>query len=532
MLHATPSQCLHPQDPVPDAASYVQADDLRTAFAMAMSQMYKNEVPLYGDLMRIVQGVNEAALSASGSDTQVNSKTSDSPERLSLERHGAIRLGLPHELRTVRRVFSVMGMYPVGYYDLSVAGLPMHATCFRPITSDSLARNPFRIFTTLLRPGMVKSEGGARDLAVQLLQRRTLFSTELLSILDMAEQQQGQLYADQAEVFIREALRTFSWASGIAASTANEYARLRTEHPVLADIACFRTAHINHLTPRTLDIDAAQSAMKAEGMAVKDRIEGPPRRRCPILLRQTSFLALDEPVHFLSEQGSITSEGQHQLVQGSHCARFGEIEERGAAVTAAGRRLYDALLTHATGTFKPDKDGRTYDEVLSETFRDRYPDDLRELCRQQLIFCRYRCTGKQPTTMPPDFAALIGQDATSTQVQNVINKYEEAVMGWAHRLVDDGVLVAEPITYEDFLPFSAAGIFQSNLQKATASGDAELSKQTESSPPFPGQGGSDQDSLEEALGCAITDPDTLYAQAQKESLLACLLELGLARTGI
>lgn len=527
MLHAAPTQRLHPQDPVPDATSYVLGDDLRTAFALAMSQMYKNEVPLYGDLVRIVQGVNQAALSAG--------KTSDSPERLSLERHGAIRLGLPGELRMVQRIFAILGMYPVGYYDLSVAGLPMHATCFRPISSESLARNPFRIFTTLLRPELVKSEGGARDSALQLLSRRTLFSPELLSMLDTAEQQQqGRLYTDQAEVFILEALRTFSWASGVAASTVEEYARLRAEHPVLADIACFRTAHINHLTPRTLDIDAAQSAMISQGMAVKERIEGPPRRRCPILLRQTSFLALDEPVHFLADQHKPLSlvEGnmspmneptRQELVKGSHCARFGEIEERGAAVTAAGRRLYDELLAEATSAVSVRKDGRTYDEVLSGTFRDKYPDDLRELCRQQLIFCRYRCTGKQPKRMPPDFVALLGQDITPTHLQGVMGKYEETVMGWAHRLVDDGFLVAEPITYEDFLPFSAAGIFQSNLLTA--------------SPPavsisLRGKGGGDQSSLEEALGCAITDPDALYAQAQKDSLLACLLELGVARTGI
>lgn len=31
------------------------------------------------------------------------------------------------------------------------------------------------------------------------------------------------------------------------------------------------------------------------------------------------------------------------------------------------------------------------------------------------------------------------------------------------RLIDRGLVQAEPITYEDFLPVSAAGIFQSNL---------------------------------------------------------------------
>ena len=40
---------------------------------------------------------------------------------------------------------------PVGYYDLSVAGVPVHSTAFRPIDVESLNRNPFRIVTSLLR---------------------------------------------------------------------------------------------------------------------------------------------------------------------------------------------------------------------------------------------------------------------------------------------------------------------------------------------------------------------------------------------
>ncbi|KAK6857914.1 hypothetical protein PG995_005613 [Apiospora arundinis] len=549
MLHATSAQHLHPQDPAPEAKSYVHPDELRTGFALAMSQMYRNEVPLYGDLVRIVQGVNQNVLLSRNSSADTNKGTTDSPARLSLERHGAIRLGLPSELRTVRRIFAVLGMYPVGYYDLSVAGLPMHATCFRPTTSASLASNPFRIFTTLLRPELVKSEDGARDLTLQLLSRRTLFSPELLDMLDTAEQQQHNLYADQAETFIREALRTFSWASGVAASTADEYTRLRAEHPVLADIACFRTAHINHLTPRTLDIDAVQRAMVSEGMAVKERIEGPPRRRFPILLRQTSFLALDEPVHFLAKnvasaevnESSSTSEHvdnrQEGLVEGTHCARFGEIEERGAAVTPAGRHLYDELLAQAMASINACSDGRKYNDILTETFRDRYPDNLSELCRQRLIFCRYRCAGKIPTTMHPDVAALISRGGTPSEIRNAIDEDEEAVIKCVDCLVDEGVLVAEPITYEDFLPFSAAGIFQSNLQKAGSSSSAGASIGEKKVSPHSGSAmdsslgcrGGDQGSLEEALGCAITDPDVLYSQLQKESLSECLLELQLTK---
>lgn len=126
----------------------VHPDELRTSFALAMSHMYKSEVPLYGDLVRIVQSENNKGLAniTSSRDTALP----DSRERLTLERHGAIRLGKPEELHTVRRIFALLGMQPVGYYDLSLAGLPMHATCFRSIDTESLAVNPFRVFTTLL----------------------------------------------------------------------------------------------------------------------------------------------------------------------------------------------------------------------------------------------------------------------------------------------------------------------------------------------------------------------------------------------
>jgi uncharacterized glyoxalase superfamily metalloenzyme YdcJ len=102
---------------------YVDADVLRTRFALAMSNMYKAEVPLYGDLVSIVQGVNRSVLTHDNINYSV--------ERITLERHGAIRLGSPYELQIARRIFGLLGMHPIGYYDLSIAGLPMHTTCFR-----------------------------------------------------------------------------------------------------------------------------------------------------------------------------------------------------------------------------------------------------------------------------------------------------------------------------------------------------------------------------------------------------------------
>ncbi|MFP3354698.1 DUF1338 family protein, partial [Pseudoalteromonas sp. SIMBA_153] len=73
-------------------------------------------------------------------------------------------------------------------------------------------------------------------------------------------------------------------------------------------------------------------------------IEGPPKRNCQILLRQTSFKALEEAVRF---KNTLADAGQNSHEQGQHTARFGEIEQRGVALTPKGRALYDKLLSDA-----------------------------------------------------------------------------------------------------------------------------------------------------------------------------------------
>jgi len=414
-------------------------DDIRSQFALALSRMYQTEVPLYGDLLDLVAAIN-----------------ADSPEhidsaRLDTERHGAIRLGTAAELAMMRRLFAVMGMQPVGYYDLSQAGLPVHATAFRPLTEASLARNPFRVFTSLLRLELI-DDAALRAHASQILAQRQIFTPRCVALIEQAEVV-GGLTALEAAEFIAEALHTFRW-HGEATVDIDTYNQLKAAHPLIADVVCFKGPHINHLTPRVLDIDRAQAAMVERGIPAKDGIEGPPPRRCPILLRQTSFLALNEPIQFI---GSTP-------VAGSHTARFGEIEQRGCALTRKGRALYDAVLAQSlqgdTAAFA------------------RFPDDWTQLRREALVYCRY---------MVGAAAAQLG---------------EPPVEASADDLVEGGWLDAQPLTYEDFLPVSAAGIFRSNLRATESVGYAA---------------GGNQQAFEAALGVSVCDEFELYATIQTAS---------------
>ncbi|XUP37495.1 VOC family protein (plasmid) [Xanthomonas axonopodis pv. vasculorum] len=450
--------------------AFVSPDQIRSWFAQAMSDMYRAEVPLYGDLMSLVAQVNAQTLQANPALAQ-RLQRNDERARLDLERHGAIRVGTAAELATLRRLFAVMGMQPVGYYDLSVAGVPVHSTAFRPIDEAALSANPFRVFTSLLRLELIE-DAALRAQAEQILQQRQIFTAGALQLIERYEQQ-GGLEADQARQFVAEALETFRW-HGDATVSLPTYRALSQAHKLIADVVSFHGPHINHLTPRTLDIDAAQEQMQRAGIDAKAVIEGPPRRRVPILLRQTSFKALEEPVRFVGDDG--------QPEYGTHTARFGEIEQRGLALTPKGRALYDALLAQARDADGAGSTGTDYATRLQTAFV-AFPDDEALLRQEGLGYFRYALTDAGRAD-PAQVAAMPAETAIAL-----------------------GLVSADPIIYEDFLPVSAAGIFQSNLGGAEQRAYAAHSSKR---------------SFEQALGAQVHDEFALYAQLERESLQGLL----------
>ncbi len=304
-------------------------------------------------------------------------------QRLDMERHGAIRVGTAAELATLARLFAVMGMEPVGYYDLTPAGVPVHSTAFRAVHEDALQVSPFRVFTSLLRLELIENPD-LRSFAQSVLDKRSIFTPMALTLIDRA-QSQGGLTEPEAEAFVQQALETFRWHHS-ATVTAEQYRQLSAQHRLIADVVAFKGPHINHLTPRTLDIDIVQAQMPAHGITPKAVIEGPPRRQCPILLRQTSFKALDEPVSFTDQPDS----------HGSHSARFGEIEQRGAALTPKGRALYDRLLNAARdelNDFPNEGNAARYNALMTQHFGE-FPDTLDDMRQQELAYFRYVVTDK------------------------------------------------------------------------------------------------------------------------------------------
>ena len=460
---------------------------LRAAFAHSLSQMYGAEVPQYPTLVEVAGRVNADVLARDGAHAQ----RLGAIDRVTAERHAAIRLGRPTELAQAARLFAAFGMAPVGFYDLREGGgapVPVVSTAFRPVSPDQLARNPFRVFTSVLVTDDRRFFDA--DLQARLERRlaaRRLFGADLLALADRAAADGGLAAADAGRL-VKLATDAFR-LSGEPVDRA-WYEELAAVSPVAADIGGVPTTHINHLTPRVLDIDDLYARMTDRGIAMIDQIQGPPRWDGPqVLLRQTSFRALAEPRRFRDADGSVST--------GSLRVRFGEVEARGIALTPIGRDRFDALTAQLDAAVA---DGADRDIAGADMWRCGMPHREAGLESEGLGFFSYRLAE------PPS----VGRQASLTGT------------GWSlAELVAAGAVLAEPIVYEDFLPRSAAGIFASNLDRSPAGDISGAPAASDGGGPARGM-----DWLSEVIGFEVRDPAACYAAQRRAGLDEVAAALG------
>lgn len=446
--------------------------ELRAEFAKRLSTMYGNEVPAYNELVEVSTAVNEDYVAKNGTKAERFGSIS----RVTAERHGAIRVGSPKEMSQVARVFAAFGMFPVGFYDLrdaSSSSVPVVATAFRPIDEEELAKNPFRVFTSMLAaedPRFFDSELQA-ELA-EFIGARELFSTELLELADQS------LALDELPREMADRLLDLATASLELSGDPVDYEwykKLESISAVAADIGGISSTHINHLTPRVLDIDELYNRMQERGICMIDEIQGPPRWDGPdVLLRQTSFRALGENRVFRYADGT-TNEGELRV-------RFGEVEARGIALTTEGRDLYDRMVAEADSRLANSKEASTRASVAAEVWAEELPGTEKELAVRGLAFF----------TFSVDKSVL-----ANTTIAQTVSLTE---------LITAGIAIPHPIVYEDFLPRSAAGIFQSNLTEEGSKDEAQLGTSY------------DINRMSQIIGTEVHDPNNLYQRQQDDSV--------------
>lgn len=447
----------------------VTTTQLRRRFASRLSALYATEVPAYQRLVQACEDINADVLRERGTAAE----TLGGIDRVTAERHGAIRVGTPREIAQLAGVLAAFGMHPVGFYDLRDASptpIPVVSTAFRPTSAQELEANPFRLFVSVLVPEDRRFFDAAltADIA-DFMKRRALFPPRLLDLAAEAESE-GRLSAADAEELV--GLAVSSLTLGTDPVDRTWYERLAKVSPVAADIAGVPSTHINHLTPRVLDIDRLHADMTAQGLKMLDRIEGPPAWKGPdFLLRQTSFRALDERRQMREPDGSV--------VEAALRVRFGEVEARGVALTDVGRRVYDRITAEAAG-------GQSLS--VADRIADEFPASDEGMARSALGHYTFAA------------ARLAAGGAPSSLTE----------------LLDGGWLEPSPIVYEDFLPKSAAGIFRSNLDSDSGAARPEEGVLRDAA------------WLEETLGRRLHDPDTLCLARTAGSLDEAAGRLGLA----
>ena len=524
-----------------------------------LSDMFGREVPLYDKALLVNKATNRAVCTLLGELHPGFSISDAQLDKTSGERHGAIRIGKPSEYRWVAGFFAAFGLEPHNYYDMTKVGnksQPIVATAFRsPIGPEH------RVFCSLLMTDYFDPETRARIEAI--LKPREIFSPRAQELILKNQKQGGLSHEELNELVMEGVTRIFRW-TGKAQDYQLYQDLCKAGFKIAADIACFESHHLNHLTPNTFCMDLYTGAMKfclgemdaathtrraeqalerlirradkeymklqfkhltaeliegypdgkvaagrrrelAEKLTArlrqsdldlsklkhsgyKDFTEGPPEDT-PVLLRQDAYKALTEPVAFQQPDGTV--------VNSSHTARFGEIEQRFYATTPAGRDLYDKCLAAGEvaremnpGLIKQDYDA--YLKGYADCFAP-FPKTLRELLEQKLVYGRFTVTE----------ICLAAKAAGRVSAMEMME------------LTSLGYVRYEGLRYEDFLPVSAAGIFASNLgqygTKSTAAERPTYSKKM----------------LEDIMGKKIIDSDVIYRGLEAESVKEVYVQLGL-----
>lgn len=523
-----------------------------------LSTMFGREVPLYDKSLLVNKVTNEAACTLLAKLYRGFSLTAEQLEKTSGERHGAIRIGTPEEYRYVAGFFDAFAMLPHNFYDMTAIGAksqPIIATAFRsPLNPEH------RVFCSLLMIDYFDAAIG--DRVRDILSRRHIFSDRAKELIEKNERD-GGLSVEESEELVKEGTtRIFKWTGH-----AHDYQLYKelsdAGFKIAADIACFESHHLNHLTPNTLCMDLYTAAMKCT-MGEMDKPTFASRAIAALAtLRHMAdrdwmrlhfrHLSSDDIAAFGSN--TVGDDALEAIVAGL-TARLSEADldlsrlkhsgfkdfTEGPAVDTPVLLRQDAYkaLTEPVVFHQPD--GSTMNAVhtarfgeIEQRFYATTPAgrELYDRCLAHAEAERAKDPGlakRDPAAYEASYAAAFAPfPKTLGELLRqglVFGRFSATAQGIAasasligttdlFELVDLGYVRYEGLRYEDFLPISAAGIFASNLgqygTKSTATEKPTYSQAT----------------LEVIMGRRIVDPNVIYRGVQAESIVQTYGALGL-----
>ena len=541
------------------ATEFADRREMQNTLFAELSRMFGKEVPLYDRSLAVNAETNKAVCALVELLHRGFRISPGQLERTSGERHGAIRIGRPDEYRWIARFFGCFAMEPHNFYDMTCVGAksqPIIATAFR-----SVLRPEHRVFTSLLQVNWF--DGPTRARIERVLAAREVFSPRAKELVERCERDGGLCRADFAALVREGVERIFRW-TGKARDHALYKDLSDAGFRIAADIACFGSHHLNHLTPNTLLMDLYTAAMKH---CMGELDEAAFRSRATVALARLAKCADRDwlRLHFkhLShaeidsyQPGEASSADIAALVDGLSAAFRGEAFRLSALPHAGFKDLtegpsqdtpvllrqdsYKALtepveftaddgtVTAATHTarfgeieergYACTPAGRAlYDECLAkaDAVRERDPKlPVRDWAGYEELysvpFARF------PKALPAllEGGFVFGRYAPTP---NGLAAARAGTLGSAdiHELVRRGHAQQEGLRYEDFLPVSAAGIFASNLSQYGTKSTAAVR------PTYC------QKDLEDVMGRPIIDATAVSAALDAASRLDTFSQLGI-----
>lgn len=520
-----------------------------------LSAMFGREVPLYEQSLHANRLCNRAVCTLIGALFPGLHISDEQLEKTSGERHGAIRIGRPDEYRLIARFFAAFAMEPHSFYDMTSVGAksqPIVATAFRSRTSPE-----HRVFTSLLMTDCFEPPARARIEA--LLATRSVFSAAAVALLDKNEHQGGLSWADATALIAEGTGRIFKW-SARARDHALYQSLCDSGLKIAADIACFESHHLNHLTPNTLCMDLYTAAMKhGLGELTHDEFIARATHALEALAASADRHWLALHFHHLTPD-ALSALGSRRTAPPAPASIHALVSSLAASIDALGldttdhagfkdttegppantpvllrQDSYKALtepvaFTNADGStintvhtarfgeieqrfYATTPTGRAlYDRCLAQVETLREQDDAHPEAAADFIAAEARYArpfDAFPKTLPELLAAGLVYGRYAPNPTRPAGKPPSADI---RELVRLGYAHVEGLRYEDFLPVSAAGIFASNLNHYGTAADLR----TAHTRPM----------LEAIIGRPIIDIDADYAAIQARSIAETLAVLG------
>lgn len=524
-----------------------------------LSRMFGKEVPLYDKSLAVNKECNKAVCALLARMYSGFDLSEQQLDKTSGERHGAIRIGRPDEYRWVTKYFAAFGMEPHNYYDMTNIGSksqPIVATAFRARVNPE-----HRIFCSLLMTDYFDQE--TRSRVEKLLAEREVFSDRAKELVEKSGREGGLNLAD-AEALIQEGVdRIFKWTG--RARDFKLYEDLsKAGFKIAADIACFESHHLNHLTPNTLCMDLYTTAMKfclgeidseifrtRSTQALNHLLVFADRDYLKLHFKHVSFGNIlrwqlqkvqETVIQDLANSLLSTLQQSPFILSGYKHSGFKDFTEGPASDTPVLLRqdAYKALTEPVTFVesngsevesvhtarfgeieqrfYATTPKGRElYDECLAatESMKEKYPNLIKQ------DFAAYQKAYSECfSRFPKKLSDLLEQKL-------VYARYMATEAGWEASqkgpiltsnlttLVQLGFAQVEGLRYEDFLPISAAGIFASNL------GQYGTKSSATSKPIYR------QEALEEIMGITVVDSHSAYSKLQADSVAALYRDLSL-----